>query len=150
MSAADADAAGLMTVLGQRGCRATAPRRRIAESIGRTDGCFTAESISRELPGIGRATVYRTIKLLVDAGAVCKLSMPDGTPAYSVAEVRHHHHHAVCVECGAVDVFEDPALERLLESVGQGIAGDIVGHRMEFYVNCQSCVEKTVAQEGSR
>ena len=145
MSRTGSDATGLMAALEERGCRATAPRRRIAELIACTSGCFTAESISRGLPGIGRATVYRTIKLLVEAGAVCKLSMPDGTPAYNLAGVRHHHHHAVCVKCGAVDIFEDPAIERLLESAGDALPGEIVGHRMEFYVNCRSCVRNAAA-----
>ena len=145
MNRINADAADLMTALERRGCRATEPRRRISESIARTDGCFTAESISRELPAIGRATVYRTIKLLVEAGAVCKLSMPDGTPAYNLAEVRHHHHHAVCVKCGAVEVFEDQAIEHLLRSAGETIAGEVLGHRMEFYVNCRGCVDRIEA-----
>ena len=142
----DADAADLLAALVRRGCRMTTPRRRIAEQIGRTTGSFTAESMSRDLPGIGRATVYRTIKLLVEAEAVCKLSMPDGTPAYSLAGVRHHHHHTVCVKCGAVEVFDDPTIERLLQSVGEGIAGEVVGHRMELYVNCGSCGDKAAAR----
>ena len=142
MNRISADAADLMTALERHGCRATAPRRRIAECIARTGGCFTAESISRDLPVIGRATVYRTIKLLVEAGAVCKLSMPDGAPAYNLAEVRHHHHHAVCVKCGAVEVFEDQMIEHLLRSAGEAIAGQVLGHRMEFYVNCRGCVDK--------
>ena len=145
MSRTGPDATELMAALEKRGYRATTPRRVIADSIGRTTGCFTAESISRDRPDIGRATVYRTIKLLVEAGAVCKLSMPDGAPAYSLAGVRHHHHHTVCVKCGAVAVFEDPTIERLLQSAGEGIPGEIVGHRMEFYVNCRSCAEKVAA-----
>ena len=145
MNKTDADAADLMTALERRGCRATAPRRRIAESVARTDGCFTAESISRGLPTIGRATVYRTIKLLVEADAVCKLSMPDGAPAYNLASVRHHHHHAVCVKCGAVEVFEDQAIEHLLRSAGETINGQVLGHRMEFYINCRACVDEVAA-----
>ena len=145
MSGADLNTTELVAALKRCGCRMTAPRRRIAESIGRTTGCFTAESIGLGLPGIGRATVFRTIKLLVEAQAVCKLSMADGTSAYSLARVKHHHHHTVCVKCGAVDVFEDPAIERLLQSAGEGIAGQVVGHRMEFYVNCRSCAESAAA-----
>ena len=50
----------------------------------KADG-FTAEEISDELPDVGRATVYRTIKLLLETGVICKLAMPDGTPLYSMA-----------------------------------------------------------------
>ncbi len=146
MSRTDSYTKELMTALERCGCRATVPRRRVAESIARKTGCFTAESIGRDLPGVGRATVYRSIKLLVEAGAVCKFSMQDGTPAYSLAHVRRHHHHAVCVKCGAVDVFEDQAIERLLQSAGEGIPGQVVGHRMEFYVNCGSCADNPVAE----
>jgi len=141
MKHGDSAAAHLIAAIEQRGHRMTTPRRRIADAIDRKHGSFTVESIGAEVPDIGRATVFRTIKLLVEAGAVCKLSMPDGAPVYNLTEVEHHHHHVVCAECGAVDVFEDAAIERLLRAVGRRIPGTVLGHRMEFYVTCQACSE---------
>jgi len=145
MRAARTDTARLTAAFRRLGCRDTVPRRKITELVAGMDGSFTVESVSRGLPGIGRATVYRTIRLLVAAGALCRLSMPDGTPAYSVARTRHHHHHAVCVRCGAVDPFDSPEIERALQSAGERIAGEVVGHLMEFYVNCRACASEASA-----
>ena len=129
----------LIASLEDKGFRVTTPRRQVAESIEGQDEAFTAEDLCESLPGVGRATVYRTIKLLVDAGALCKLAMPDGAPKYSLARVGHHHH-TVCVRCGTVGEFRDSTVERMLRSLNRDIDGEIVGHRMEVYVTCSNCL----------
>ncbi|MEX0762533.1 MAG: Fur family transcriptional regulator [Dehalococcoidia bacterium] len=129
----------LITTLEDRGYRLTDPRRRVAEVIETRGESFTAEALCEDLKGVGRATVYRTIKLLVEAGALCKLSMPDGAPKYSLARVEHHHH-TVCVRCSKVGEFRDSTVERVLRSLGREVSGEIVGHRMEVYVTCENCL----------
>ena len=140
MTTASAVHHDLINALEDKGFRVTSPRRRVAESIEVQDEAFTAEDLCETLPGVGRATVYRTIKLLVDAGALCKLAMPDGAPKYSLAKMGHHHH-TVCVRCGAVGDFRDSTVERMLRSLNKEIDGEIVGHRMEVYVTCSACLD---------
>ena len=127
-----------MAVLEDRGYRVTEPRRSVLSLLDRKEEGFSAEEICKELQGVGRATVYRTIKLLLEAGVVCKLVLPDGGSKYSLARVEHHHH-TVCVTCGTVGEFRDVTIERLMRTIGDDISGQIVGHRMEFYIICQSC-----------
>ena len=129
----------LITTLEDRGFRLTKPRRDVATAIEMQPDAFTAEDLCESLPNVGRATVYRTIKLLVDTGALCKLAMPDGAPKYSLARVGHHHH-TVCVRCGKVGDFRDTTVERMLRSLAKEVDGQIVGHRMEVYVDCSDCV----------
>lgn len=129
----------LITTLEDRGFRLTKPRRDVATAIETQADAFTAEDLCESLPAVGRATVYRTIKLLVDTGALCKLAMPDGAPKYSLARVGHHHH-TVCVRCGKVSDFRDTTVERMLRTLAKEIDGQIVGHRMEVYVDCSDCV----------
>ncbi len=128
----------LIATLEDSGFRLTGPRRSVADSIEAQDEAFTAEALCETVPGVGRATVYRTIKLLVEAGALCKLAMPDGAPKYSLARVGHHHH-TVCVRCGKVGDFRDSTVERMLRSLAKEVDGQIVGHRMEVYVDCADC-----------
>jgi len=85
--------------------------------------------------------VYRTIKLLLHAGVICRLTMPDGAHKYSMARVEHHHH-TVCVKCGMVGEFEHATIEMLLRAVGREISGEIVGHRIEVFVTCEDCREE--------
>ena len=128
-----------MAVLEDRGHRSTAPRRAIIQILdGKREG-FTAEDIGNELPWVGRATIFRTIKLLREAGVICRLNLADGTPRYSLSRVEHHHH-TVCVSCGNVGEFRAATVERLMRVIGNDIPGEIVGHRIELYVTCDRCV----------
>ena len=128
-----------MAVLEGRGYRSTAPRKAIASLLEQKQESFTAEGISDELPSVGRATVYRTIKLLLEVGVACKLAMKDGAHIYSLCGVGHHHHHTVCVQCDAVEEFSAAAVERLISAISADIPGEIVDHRLELYVNCGLC-----------
>ena len=128
-----------LTVLEDRGYRVTRPRRSVIRLLDQKEEGFSAEGICNELPDVGRATVYRTIKLLLEAGVLCKLALPDGAPKYSLARVEHHHH-TFCVACGSVGEFRDTTIERLLRTIGADISGELVGHRMEFYIVCRVCL----------
>ena len=132
----------LLAVLEDRGYRVTEPRRSVTDLLDQKEEGFSAEEVCNDLPGVGRATVYRTIKLLIDAGVVCKLALPDGATKYSLARVEHHHH-TVCVKCGTVGEFRDATIERLMRAIGEDISGDIVGHRMEFYIHCRECTAES-------
>ena len=130
-----------LMVLEDKGYRLTEPRRRIIGVLQEKDDGFDPEEICGMLPGIGRATVYRTIKLLVEAGLLCKLTLPSGGTRYNLSPFEHHHH-TLCVSCGTVGVFRDTTVERILRGIGNEISGEIVGHRMELYTLCQSCSAK--------
>lgn len=128
----------LVAVLEDKGYRVTVPRLYVIGLLDRKDEGFSAEEINEALPGVGRATVFRTLKLLLDADVICKLNTRDGAVKYSLARAEHHHH-TVCVKCGAVGEFRDVTIERLLRALGDGIHGQIVGHRIEVDIVCTSC-----------
>ena len=129
----------IMAVLEDQGYRSTAPRRAIIRLLEHKQEGFTAEEICGELPSVGRATVYRTIKLLLGAGVICRLNLLDGAPRYSLSRVEHHHH-TICVKCGNVGEFRAATVERLMRAIGDDIPGDIVGHSIEFYITCKPCL----------
>ena len=131
----------LLAVLEDNGYRSTAARREVVRLLETKEEGFSAEEISGELPGVGRATVYRTIKLLLEAGVLCKLALLDAAPKYTLARVEHHHH-TVCVRCGNVGEFRAVTIERLLRAIGEDISGEIVGHRIEVYVTCRQCLDR--------
>jgi len=139
MNVITANRPDLLAVLEDRGFRATRSRRDVIDLIQHKDGGFSVEEISRELPGVGRATVYRTIRLLVETGALCKLALADGAPKYSLSPVEHHHH-TVCVDCGAISTFRNTTIERAIRAAGNEISGEIVGHRMDIFITCERCV----------
>ncbi len=130
----------IMSVLEDEGYRSTAPRRAIINILEGKQGGFTAEEIVNELPEVGRATIFRTIKLLLKAGIICRLNLMDGAPKYSLASVEHHHH-TVCVRCENVGEFRAATVERLMRALAVDIPGNIVGHRLELYVICDQCAK---------
>ena len=129
----------LLAVLEGLGYRSTAPRKAIAKLLEQKQDTFTLDSLSEELPLVGRATVFRTVKLFLGAGVVCKLATIDGSQLYSLCRVGHHHHHSVCVECGAVEEFRAAAVERLIRAISAEVPGEVIDHRIELYVVCGSC-----------
>ena len=129
----------LMAAIEELGYRTTAPRRAIARLLDQKQDSFTLEALSEELPSVGRATVFRTVKLLLEAGAVCKLATINGSQKYRVCRIGHHHHHSVCVQCGAVEEFRTPAVEGLISAISAEYPGEVIDHRIELYVVCGLC-----------
>ena len=128
-----------MSALKDRGYRATAPRRAIANLLEQKHEGFTIDALSEELPSVSRATLFRTIKLFLEEGVLCRLVMMDGTYVYNLSRVDHHHHHSVCVECGSVEEFSAAAVERMLSDISVETCCQIVDHLLELYVNCGHC-----------
>lgn len=129
----------IMAILEDRGYRSTAPRRAIVRVVEEMQEGFTAEDVVRELPKIGRATVFRTIKIFLEAGIICRLSLLDGAPRYMLSRVEHHHH-TICVKCGKVGEFRAATVERLIRAIGADLPGEIIGHRIEIDVVCETCI----------
>lgn len=131
----------LLAILEDRGYRITGPRRDVVRLLERKGEGFGAEQLCGELPSVGRATIYRTVRLLLEAGILCKLALPNGAPKYTLARFDHHHH-TVCTQCGTVGDFRDSTMERLMRAIGAEIPGQIVGHRLEVYITCQGCLDR--------
>ena len=70
----------MMIALEDRGYRSTAPRLAIIQVIEKKQEGFTAEEIVKELPNVGRATIFRTIKLLEEVGVLCRLNLLAARP----------------------------------------------------------------------
>jgi Fur family ferric uptake transcriptional regulator len=80
---------------------------------------------------ISLATVYRTVKLLEEAGILDKLEFGDGRARYEDAE-RDHHDHLIDVVSGKVIEFVDPEIEALQEKIATRLGYRLIGHRLEL------------------
>lgn len=124
--------------LAESGARVTAPRRAVLDSVGGFGSPFTIEELCVATPSVGRATVFRTVKLLQETGAVCRLVLEDGSVRYQRSEGGHHHH-LVCSECGLVQEFGDPELDRLIHENAESAGFELDGHSLELYGRCARC-----------
>ncbi len=134
----------LLTKLENDGHRLTGPRRAVVEALTKHGEGVTVEDLHHAVRGVGRATIYRTVRLLVDTGIVCKLSRFDGKPLYSLAHAGHHHH-AGCLHCGTVLDIYRCGVDSLLENIELATGSKVMGHRLEVYVLCPSCAAAGVA-----
>jgi Fur family ferric uptake transcriptional regulator len=84
---------------------------------------------------VGYATVYRTLKLLVESGLAIERQFGDGQARFEVAG--EHHDHLICAKCGLILEFEDDEIERLQEKIAQRLGGfAVIRHRHELYALC--------------
>lgn len=80
---------------------------------------------------ISIATVYRTVRLLEQAGIIEKLEFGDGRARYE--EAREHHEHLVDIDSGEVIEFFHPELEALKEKIADDLGYDLIDHRLELF-----------------
>ena len=124
--------------LALRGHRITASRRRVLEALVAAPAHFTVEDVARRVPAVGRATVFRTMKLLQDLNVVCRVLMEDGSLHYRLS-ARGHHHHLVCRTCGRVEDFSACDVGPLIDQLVQATDYQIEGHWLEVYGRCRAC-----------
>jgi Fur family ferric uptake transcriptional regulator len=124
--------------LEMRGHQVTRSRRRVLDAVLGSPAHFTVDDVLRRTPGVGRATVFRTMKLLLDLNVVCRVLMEDGSLHYRLS-ARGHHHHLVCRSCGRVEDFETCDVPALVEQLARSTEYEIEGHWLEVYGRCASC-----------
>ncbi|MEO8273288.1 MAG: Fur family transcriptional regulator [Chloroflexota bacterium] len=124
------------------GYRLTSPRRALAALIASRTGHFTAEELLAEAhrgrKGLGRATIFRSLDVLAELGAVERLDLPSGGHAFVACEPAHHHH-VVCSSCGRSTEVADLGLEGMAESIEHQTGYRIDTHRLELFGVCPRC-----------
>lgn len=130
--------------ISEAGHKVTSARRVMVEVILRRSGYFTAadiyEDIKHAAPGVGRATVFRTLDLLNEIQLVEKIHQGDGCHRYVVCQTQHHHH-LVCSSCGSTSDFDECTLNDLFQQLAQQMRFRIRGHWLEIFGVCENCQE---------
>ncbi len=108
-------------------------------------GCsITAREIADRLrergSGVGLASIYRALDLLDRLGLVKRFDMGEGTARYEAAlPGGDHHHHLICESCGAVEPFEDAALEEAIEVLSRSTRFEVAAHDVTLRGRCPEC-----------
>jgi Fur family transcriptional regulator, ferric uptake regulator len=129
--------------LARRDLRLTAARRAIVEAVLEREGHFPIEDLVRDLKRRGirgsKATVYRTLPLLTEAGIVQPAVITGETKSYEAAVGREHHDHLVCRGCGRVIEFEFEAFEILQREVAAKYGFTLEAHHHQLFGRCPEC-----------
>ncbi len=110
------------------------------------------ELIKKTNPGIGYATVYRTLKLLAEAGFAEERRFEDGFTRFEYKNPDTHHDHMICVRCGTIIEFENEHIEALQHDVAKKKGFRVQSHKLELYGLCAGChqSEKHPESDGKR
>jgi Fur family ferric uptake transcriptional regulator len=122
--------------------RLTAQRRLVAEALrdaARTVGAVELfESLRSNNPHIGRATVFRTLDLLVEMGLAQRFEGEGHVHLYTSCKPVHHHH-LVCRGCGGSTDIDDVEVEALIASMRRRHRFVLDHGSLDFYGMCANC-----------
>lgn len=122
--------------LREAGVRITRPRKTIIAILSETEDHPDAMEIFRRAvavdDSISLSTVYRTMKLLEDRGAIHRHAFAGGPSRFEQASDAHHDH-LIDIETGDVIEFQSDRIERLQDEIARALGYDIVHHRLELY-----------------
>lgn len=122
------------------GLKATLPRLKILEVFHKAQQRhMTAEDVYRvlleERSDIGLATVYRVLMQFEQAGLLLRSNFESGKAIYELNEGQHHDH-LVCLDCGRVEEFFDPEIERRQQQVAESRGYLLQEHALSLYAQC--------------
>ncbi|HEY3298970.1 MAG TPA: transcriptional repressor [Armatimonadota bacterium] len=132
--------------LDERDLKFTSERRLILEEAFRIHDHFEADDVELGLRSRGyrvsRASVYRTLPLLVESGLLREVYSAEKHSHYEHVFGHKHHDHLICTSCGRTIEFSDWELEQLQEQICEKHRFDARSHKLEITGICDNCREK--------
>ncbi len=130
--------------LRSRGYRSTPQREAVfdvlSDSAGRPIDAETVVRLAREKkPGLGVATVYRTLDLFMELGVIQGVHLHEGAQHYELSTGKHHHY-VVCNSCGSTHMLEACTVDRLEEALKDESDFVVTSHCMTLFGYCPSCL----------
>jgi len=136
----------LEAFLRSRGLRLTAQRRIVFEEVFRHHGHLDVDELVARLRRLGkrasRATVYRTLDLLAEAGLVKHMRLGTSQRRFEHVHSGEHHDHLVCLRCGEIFEFLSPELEDCQSRICRETGFAPERHTMVIFGVCAKCREK--------
>jgi len=132
--------------LSKVGLKKTDGRNCVFITVMKTHGHFTAEGLVKVLRKnrnrVSRATIYRSLKELLEAGVIRKTAFGEKHDCYEHIYDEKPHHHARCIRCHSLVEFPDLKEDKIYQPILEEHGFHILGHEMHFYGICQHCQNK--------
>src|SRR3954465_5783182 len=129
-----------------QGLKLTAERTALVREIFATHYHFEADELLFKMKEkrlkISRATVYRTLELLVKSGMVRRVHLGEDHYHYEHISGNSHHDHLICTTCGGVIEFHDPILEARQREICERKKFTPTFHNLQILGICESCSRK--------
>jgi Fur family ferric uptake transcriptional regulator len=132
--------------LRNRGCFLTVQREIVFSEALAHGSHFSIEELARRVARkkrrVSRATVYRTVAHLEQAGLLRKVDFDENHAHYEAVPGREHHEHLVCRECGGVTEFSHAGFERQIARIARAHHFRSTSHRVEIFGVCSACARR--------
>ncbi len=142
----DREITRLQDFLQQQGLKLTSERTALVREIFSTHYHFEADELLFKMKEksvkISRATVYRTLELLVKSGMVRRVHLGEDHYHYEHVTGNSHHDHLICTTCGGVIEFHDEEIERLQLAICEKKKFTPTFHNLQILGVCDSCRRK--------
>ena len=129
--------------LRQKKLKLTPERRTVLHEVFQHHGHVDADELLVRMRSrrrrVSRATIYRTLDLLVDAGLIWKVSLGTNQAHYEHAYGAQHHDHLICLRCGQVIEFVNDRIEALQIKVCRDHGFEPIRHNMQIFGYCSRC-----------
>ena len=129
--------------LTREGLKYTPQRIAVLEEIIKDKGHRESEEIYLALKkkgqSVSRATVYRTMDILVNNGFARKMNLGDGRARYESKVNSPHHDHLVCMDCGLIVEFMDQKIEDLQDEIAIQYEFQLKRHIHQLFGLCKKC-----------
>ena len=129
--------------LKKEGLKYTPQRTAVLEEIIKDKGHRESEEIYLALKkrgqSVSRATVYRTMDILVNNGFARKMNLGDGRARYESKVNSPHHDHLVCMDCGLIVEFMDQKIEDLQDEIAIQYEFQLKRHIHQLFGLCKKC-----------
>jgi len=126
-----------------QGLRSTSQRDAILNAFIEAGQHLSADElyarVRKSHPRIGYATIYRTLKLLAEAGLAEERRFEDGFTRFEYKAPNAHHDHLICTRCGTIIEFENESIEALQQEVAGRKGFKVLSHTLEIYGICAGC-----------
>lgn len=133
--------------LHEHGLPVTQQRESVARVLFESTRHLSAEDVESRLrqrgENVGKATVYRTLNLLVEVGLATEHDFDEGFKRYEANVGPARHDHLICTSCGEVVEFEHERLQELQEEIADREGFDTVSRQLKIYGLCRSCQAET-------
>jgi Fur family transcriptional regulator, ferric uptake regulator len=127
----------------KEGLKRTAQRDLILDVFLRTEGHVSGEDLYRLVreqdASVGQTTVYRTLRLLTDAGLAREVRFGDGRAHYEHNYKHQHHDHMICSKCSKIIEFYSPELEAIQDAMAAKHRFELTSHLLRMIGICADC-----------
>jgi Fur family ferric uptake transcriptional regulator len=121
----------------------THQREAIAQALFESARHLSADDVAEELrrrdEHIGKATIYRTLALLVELGLATEHDFEEGFKRYQAQVGAARHDHLICTSCGRVATFHRPELDRILAEVSAAADFAALTRQIKIFGTCDAC-----------